>query len=82
MHCIWSPYLYCYFFSYQVITQIKAEALLSPSLNPSYQGREAKLLPLDGGRPGGGEIKREKSSAFFVVIVLFLIFMEEKNIES
>jgi hypothetical protein len=43
-------------------------SVLSPSLNPSHQGREVKLLPL-GGRPGGGEIKREKSSAFFLVIV-------------
>ena len=31
------------------IAQIKAIAILSPSLNPSLQGRESRLLPLDGG---------------------------------
>jgi hypothetical protein len=32
-----------------LMIRIKANAILSPSLNPSHQGREAKLLPLDGG---------------------------------
>ena len=38
------------------IIEIKENVILSPALNPSRQGGEAeKLLPLDGGGPGGGD---------------------------
>jgi hypothetical protein len=35
-------------------SQTKLNAISSPSLNPSHQGREAKLLPLDSGPYNGG----------------------------
>jgi hypothetical protein len=38
------------------ITQTKENVILPPSLNPSHQGREVGLLPLEGGIEGGDKM--------------------------
>jgi len=45
-------------FNFGSIYNFKDNTILPPSLNPSHQGREAVLLPLDGGGRVGVKYNR------------------------